>query len=195
MTYKIQRLLMNGPKRFLFAIFYKFKLGSFGWKSIIINPLRLDGKKRIFIGNNVIVNYKTWLASTPETGYKKGLLILEDGCRIGNFNHIYATHSVVLHKNVLTADKVYISDNTHRYEDIYEAIYKQPIEQKGAVEIGEGSWLGESVCVIGAKIGVHCIIGANSVVTKDIPDYCVAVGVPAKIIKRFDFKCKKWVKV
>ena len=50
------------------------------------------------------------------------------------------------------------------------------------------------MCVIGAKIGKHCVIGANSVVTKDIPDYCIAVGIPAKVIKRYDFEKKQWIK-
>lgn len=54
--------------------------------------------------------------------------------------------------------------------------------------IGEESWLGENVCVLSAKIGRYCIIGLNSVVTKDVPDYCVATGMPAKIIKRFDIE-------
>ena len=67
--------------------------------------------------------------------------------------------------------------------------------QKKPVIIGEGSWIGENVCIIGASVGKHCVIGANAVVTKDIPDYCVAVGTPAKIIKKYDTKIKKWIKV
>ena len=62
----------------------------------------------------------------------------------------------------------------------------------GEVEIGEGSWIGEGVCVIGAKIGRHCVVGANAVVTKDIPDNTVAVGVPAKVIKKWDEESKTW---
>jgi len=122
-------------------------------------------------------------------------LVIEDGCVIGHFNHIYATKSIILHKNVLTADKVYISDNLHNYEDINTPILSQPIKQNGIVEIGEGSWLGENVCVIGASIGKHCVIGSNSVVTHDIPNYCVAVGVPAKVIKKYDFEKKEWIKI
>jgi acetyltransferase-like isoleucine patch superfamily enzyme len=121
--------------------------------------------------------------------------VIGDGSCIGNFNHIYATKSIVIGKNVLTADKVYISDNLHGYEDISLPILHQPIKQIGTVIIGDGSWLGENVCVIGAKIGVNCVIGANSVVTKDIPDYCVAVGSPAKIIKRYCFEKQEWLKV
>ena len=50
-------------------------------------------------------------------------------------------------------------------------------------------------CIIGASVGKHCVIGANAVVTKDVPDYCVAVGAPAKIIKKYNLKNKKWEKI
>lgn len=171
------------------------RFGKFGKESFLQKPLRINGTKSIFIGNNVFIQNKTWLASEPITGEKKSKLVIEDGCTIGNFNHIYATKSIILHKNVLTADKVYISDNLHGYEDIGLPIKNQPIIQNGTVEIGEGSWLGENVCVLGVHIGKHCVIGANSVVTKYIPDYCVAVGAPAKVIKRYDFNENKWKKI
>ena len=79
------------------------------------------------------------------------------------------------------------------YDWLY--IYKQGVGSLSPVVIGEGSWLGENVCVCGAKVGKHCVIGANSVVTTDIPDYCVAVGSPAKVVKRFDFDRSEWVRV
>ena len=128
----------------------------------------------------------------PLTGCSDSRLVFEDGCVIGHFNHIYATKSIVLHKNVLTADRVYISDNMHGYEDVKIPIMYQPIMQNGTVEIGEGTWLGENVCVLGVKIGKHCVIGANSVVTHDIPDYSVAVGVPAKVIRQYNPCSQKW---
>lgn len=168
------------------------RFGKFGKESFIQKPLRINGSKSIYIGNHVFIQYKTWLASEPLTGEKKSKLVIEDGCTIGHFNHIYATKSIILHKDVLTADKVCISDNMHGYDNISIPIKKQPIIQKGTVEIGEGSWLGENVCVIGAHIGKHCVIGANSVVTRNIPDYCVAVGAPAIVIKRFDFERNLW---
>jgi len=179
------------PFRLLKAVFYKLKFRRFGWLSYVNKPLRIDGAKRISVGNKCTIQYKTWLAALPLTG-QDAQLVIEDGCNIGNFNHIYSTHSVILRRNVLTADKVYISDNLHGYEDITIPICRQPIVQKPVVEIGEGSWLGENVCVIGAKIGKHCVIGANSVVTKDIPDYSIAVGAPAKVIKQYDFNENKW---
>lgn len=174
------------------VIFYKPIFGSISIKAIIDSPLKINGASHIYIGS-VYVGYKSWLAARPHTGYKDVKLVIEDGCSIGNFNHIYATKSIVIHKNVLTADKVYISDNMHGYENVNIPIMNQPIVQHGEVEIGEGSWLGENVCVLGARIGKHCVIGANSVVIKDIPDYCVAVGSPAKIIKQYRNNC--WERV
>jgi acetyltransferase-like isoleucine patch superfamily enzyme len=56
----------------------------------------------------------------------------------------------------------------------------------------QGAWLGENVCVIGASIGKNSVIGANSVVTKNIPDYCVAVGSPAKVIKKYNVEKQIW---
>ena len=66
------------------------------------------------------------------------------------------------------------------------------MKQLGDVEIGEGTWLGQNVCVLGAKIGRQCVVGANSVVTTFIPDHCVAVGAPAIIIRRFHAETGEW---
>lgn len=175
-----------------FRLIYKKSFKNFGCKSAILFPLNIEGIHNISIGKNVYVAYKSWLAAVPHTGAEKCELIIDDGTSIGNFNHIYATKSIIIGKNVLTADKVYISDNLHGYEDVVLPIIKQSIKQINTVVIGEGTWLGENVCVIGAQIGRNCVIGANSVVTKYIPDYCVAVGSPAKVIKRYSFDRKQW---
>ena len=165
-----------------------------GNKSRIVNPLKIEGFNNISIGKNVIIQYNTWLAALPLTGLKSCNLFIGDGSRIGNFNHIYATSEIKIGNKVLTADKVFISDNTHTYEDITTSITQQPIKQLKKVIIGDGAWLGENVCVLGASVGKGCVIGANSVVTKDIPDYSVAVGTPAAIIKRYSFADSKWLK-
>ena len=82
----------------------------------------------------------------------------------------------------------------HCFEDINTPIKNQPIKQLKIVVIGEGCWIGEHVSIIGASVGKHSVVGANSVVTHDIPDYCVAVGSPARIIKRYNFDTKQWEK-
>ncbi|MCP4650701.1 MAG: acyltransferase [PVC group bacterium] len=141
-----------------------------------------------------VVQKYTWLFALQIDEHVPELVIKE-GCSIGDFNHIAAVRKVIIGKNVLTANRVYISDNIHCYKDVNTPIMHQPVEFKSEVAIGDGSWIGENVCVIGAKIGKNCVIGANSVVTNDIPDYCVAVGAPAKIIKRFNAATKEWKKV
>ncbi len=175
--------------RFLLLNRYRFK--NVGKGARIYNPLRIDGISRISIGDHTIVSEGTWLAAMPLTG-KDAQLVISDGVCLGHFNHIYATGSIVIENNVLTADKVYISDNLHSYEDVNLPVIQQPIKQCKPVVIGEGSWLGENVCVIGASIGKHCVIGANAVVTKDIPDYSVAVGAPARVIKKYNVIEKSW---
>ena len=180
--------------KWLRYIFYYKRIFAYVHKNASINsPLHIDGPYNMYIGN-IHVGYKTWLAAMPLTDAAKCKLTISDGCILGHFNHIYATGELIIEKNVLTADRVYISDNLHGYENVELPILEQPIKQNGHVVIGEGSWLGENVCVVGASVGKHCVIGANSVVTKDIPDYCVAVGIPAKVIKRYDFESGKWVR-
>jgi acetyltransferase-like isoleucine patch superfamily enzyme len=167
----------------------KLEKGAF-----VKQPMKVDGYKNIEIAKNVFIGYKAWLAALPLTGAKECSLQFGEGCSIGNFNHIYATQKIVFGKNVLTADKVYISDNLHQYEDISTPILQQPIKQLKEVYIGEGAWIGENACIIGACIGKQSVIGSNAVVTKNIPDYCIAVGSPAYIIKRYCFDTKKWRK-
>lgn len=174
---------------------YIGKFRHIGHNSIIINPLQIGGGgKSITIGKNTVIQYKSWIEANPLTGEPEAKLIIGDGCAIGHFNEIYATKSIIIENNVLTADRVYISDNLHGYENPEIPVIKQPIKQNGTVHIGEGSWLGVGVAVMGANIGKHCVIGANAVVTKDIPDYSVAVGIPAKIIKRYNIESGKWEK-
>lgn len=184
-------------KRIIFWKQYRCysKFGHFGDFSYIKNPLRIHGFENIKIGHNVHIKERCWLAAEPLTGCDKVQLLIDDGAVIGDYNHIIATSSVIIEKKVLTANHVYISDNIHGYQDVKTPIVEQPIQQLSDVVIGEGSWIGENVCVIGASIGRHCVIGANAVVTKDIPDYCVAVGAPAHIIKRYDEVNHIWRKI
>lgn len=172
----------------------KSKFGSIGHNCRIISPLKIQGKSGIAIGNNVIIEYKTWLAAHAISPDNEARLEIGSGSQIGHFNHIYATRNIHIGKNVLTADRVYISDNLHSYEDTTTSIMHQPVKQISDVFIGEGTWIGEGACIIGVKIGKGCVIGANAVVTKDIPDYCVAVGIPARVIKRYDRQSQTWIK-
>lgn len=180
--------------RLILTPYYKFYFAAFGSQSKILKPTGIDGPKRIFIGNKVLISCYGWLAANPLTGNKNCKLIIGDGTYIGRFAHIYATSKIEIGKKVLIADKVYISDNLHGYKNINMPVIDQPIVQTNEVVIGDGAWLGENVCIVGASVGKNCVIGANAVVTKNIPDYCIAVGIPAQIIKRYNFETNVWQK-
>ncbi len=186
--------LIKLPFKYARYLRRKSIFGAIGFHTSIGKALRITCPQSIYLGDNVSIAPYAWLAAEPHNTEGYARLVIKDGCTIGDFSHIYATNEVIIEENVLTANFVYISDTNHEYSDINLPILKQPI-RKSKVRIGEGSWLGEHVSVCGASIGKHCIIGANSVVTKDIPDYCVAVGSPAKIIKRYSFDENKWKKI
>lgn len=172
---------------------YKMLFGNMGSSTRLIRTT-VNGHARIFIGSKVYINDKGWLACEPLTGNAEPKLIIGDGTYIGRFCHIYATSKIEIGKKVLMADKVYISDNLHSYENVDLPVIDQPIKQTNPVIIGDGAWLGENVCVIGASVGKNSVIGANSIVNKDIPDFCVAIGSPAVIIKRYNAETKQWQK-
>lgn len=188
--------IISIPIRIAKYLIYKCQFGSIGLRTYIEKPLRIEHKENIYLENGVSIASYCWLAANPKTSVNgKARLIIKKGCSIGDFAHIYATEEILIDKDVLLANYVYISDNIHGYEDINTSIKCQPIVQKQIVHIGEGSWIGEHASIIGASIGKHCVIGANSVVTHDIPDYSIAVGSPAKVIKKYNFDTQKWEKV
>ena len=190
----IHMRLANAVRARLFRLLHARRFGHFGHGTVVLAPIAVEGAERIHLGGKVYVAHQTCLAAVPHTGSSDCRLEIGDGSRIGRFNHFYATRRVVLGAKVLTANNVYISDNLHGYRDPDKAVLDQPVEQLGDVEIGDGSWLGHNVCVLGVKIGRHCVVGANAVVTRDLPDYSIAVGAPAVVIRRYDVDSATWRK-
>lgn len=185
----------NAVRARLFRLFLARRFAQFGKRSLVVAPTGIEGEQRIRIGSDVYVAAQSCLAAQPLTGTDACRLEIGDGSRIGRFNHIYATRSVVLGRKVLTANGVYIADNRHMFEDTGTAVVDQPVKQLADVLIGDGAWLGHNVAIIGASVGRGSVIGANSVVTHDIPDFCIAVGAPARVIKRFDPTNGAWIAV
>ena len=114
-----------------------------------------------------------------------GRVRIGKGSEIGERCRISIINSLEIGEKVLLSPNVYITDCDHEYRNTNIPVIDQGIVQKGQkVSIGEGSYIGINVVIVGnIKIGKHCVIGANSVVTKDVPDYSVAVGSPARVIK------------
>lgn len=186
--------ILRGVKKICHYIKWKPRIKSFGFRSEIIKPHIVRGN--IKIGKNVIIKEGCWLETSELTGNSDSLIRIGENCDIGRFVELFATKEIILENDVLLGERIYISDNLHRYEDISKPIHSQGVIQNGhGVTVGEGTWIGSGACVLGASIGKHCVVGCNAVVNKDIPDYCVAVGVPAKIIKKYNSETRSWEKV
>lgn len=109
-------------------------------------------------------------------------------CNFGDFLHLTCIKKITIGNNVLTGRWVTISDNGHGETD-YQTLQIPPIirrlSYKGPVIIGDNLWIGDKATILsGIRIGNGVVIAANAVVTKDIPSFCIAVGNPAKVIKR-----------
>ena len=189
----VPRLLVK-----LWSVWFMVRFGPafrvLGSGAFLFRPFRVDGAAGIELGERSVLQRGTWLYCCGVEGVSASLKIGK-GSVFGYNNHIAAVREVVIGDYVLTANNVYISDNLHGYEDISKPVMHQPVRFKSAVSIGDGSWIGENACIIGARIGRNCVIGANAVVTSDVPDYCVAVGIPAVVTRKFDVNQKKWVAV
>ena len=129
-------------------------------------------------------------------------IVFGNNVQINDYVHISAIEKVDIGDNVLMASHVYISDNSHgQYKGVEgdTAPSVPPIKRPyfvAPVKIGNNVWLGEGVIVMpGVTIGDGCVIGAHSIVNKDIPANTVAVGSPAKIVKKYNENLKVWEKV
>ncbi len=182
--------------------FYSFLLsksaGSWGHNTKIYPPFCSHNLKQFFIGNNATIHSYGWIECVTSYCKQKYYPHLEigDNAYIGHRVHIICCGTMSIGRGVMMADGVYISDNLHGYEDISLPVEKQPLNHPGPVTIEDEVWLGENVCVLpGVTIGKHSVVGANSVVSRNIPPYSVAVGAPAKVIKQYNHESKKWEKV
>jgi len=158
---------------------------SFGVRSVIEPPVRLAGEARISIGDDVFVGAGSWLQTLDGPGHS-GVLEVGDGTSMSGHCVLSAACSVRVGRKVLLARNVYISDHIHAYDDPTRAVLDQGLARLEPVVIGDGAWLGQNVVVCpGVTIGRGAVIGANAVVLNDVPDYAVAVGVPASVVRRF----------
>jgi acetyltransferase-like isoleucine patch superfamily enzyme len=172
---------------YLSILFYRMLgpfFGSMGRRVRIVRPLRIFGARYCHFGDDSVLQYGAYVAAL-NTFAQPPLLRIGARTMIGNHAHIVVTRRVEFGESVLTADRLFVSDNAHGYDDPNVPVRDQGLVQLAEVRIGDGSWIGENVCISGASIGRNCVIAANSVVTRDIPDHCVAGGAPARIIKRY----------
>ena len=164
--------------------------GSFGQHSVIcFPPNTIFNEGYIHIGRNTMIGPHCTLSAGMVPGQvclTDRVVEIGDRCLIGKGSGIVGHFSIVIEDDVWTGHHVYITDQNHGYERTDLPISRQTQPER-AVHIGAGSWIGAgSVILPGSRIGRHVTIGANSVVTGVIEDHSVAVGAPARVIRRLN---------
>jgi len=105
-----------------------------------------------------------------------------------------AHEAIVIEDDVMFAANVNLTDGFHGFENADEPYKYQPISRIAPIVIKRGCWIGQNAVILpGVTIGELSIIGANSVVTKDIPARCIAIGAPARVIRKWDAGTRQWV--
>ena len=169
----------------LFTWLIASQFREIGSGSRISPPFRFWGLHQISIGEMVMVHQFIWIQAIGDEGSNEAAkIIIKSHARIGMGAHISAVRQIVIGEHVMLGRNVYISDHLHGYKDTTTLIANQGIDDIKPVSIGRGSWLGNNVAVLpGASIGEHCVIGVNSVVSTPVPDFSVAVGMPARVVR------------
>ncbi|MGH7828213.1 MAG: acyltransferase [Candidatus Binatia bacterium] len=167
----------------------------------IVNPEFISFGDHVWLGPGCLI---TAVKRNPPSSLmhpekKYDVQTFSPGIRIGHRVNssgnltIGSVEQVDIDDDVLLASNVTILDNLHGYDTPDEPYKYQPLKRIAPVTVKRGCWIGQNVVILpGATIGEMSVIGANSVVTRSIPDRCIAVGTPARIIKRWDERTRQW---
>jgi lipopolysaccharide O-acetyltransferase len=169
---------------------------------ILRRPFYMRGKRWISIGAGFISGPRLRLDALPIAKTTAPILTIGDNVQVNDTVHVGAVQSVTIGNRVLIASNVFITDHNHgtysedgEHSDPHVPPALRPLSCS-PVRIEDDVWIGEYVVVLpGVTIGRGSIIGAMSVVSRDIPPYSIAVGSPARIVKQFDAESQRWEKV
>ncbi|MDZ7372499.1 MAG: acyltransferase [candidate division KSB1 bacterium] len=168
---------------------------TFGTNVVIRHPRKIEIGDNVVIDDNCVLDAKGWanqgirigngvfLGRNTILSCKNGDIAIDDGANIGFNCEVFSAGSVRLGKNILVAAYSYFVGGTHTFARTDVPIIDQPREARG-IEIGDNAWIGAHVVVLdGCRVGRDAIIGAGAVVNSDIPDYAIAVGMPARVVR------------
>jgi len=198
---KVLFLLQRVIFRAFFKHYYKRRFNFYGegigwgrqFGPLIPPSIKIACPENISLGDGCQFDEYTQLLATPHSR-----LIIGKRVRFANgFAHVTASFDTIeIEDDCLFAAFVLIINGNHGYKDIETPIKYQESYSTGPILIRAGSWIGRGACIMGGvTIGKNSVVGANSVVTESVPDYCLAAGNPAKVIKKYNFESKTWEKV
>ncbi len=178
-VYYWERILVHAYSAILSSRFGKIGAGTY----IQYKARRLEGLKSVCVGTRSEFGRGLRL-----TSWEHGKITIGNRCHFGDYNHITSVNSIMIGDDLLTGDNVLISDNSHgtsSADSLTIAPIERPVVSKGPVTIGDKVWIGQNCCILGGvNIGDCAVVAANSVVTHDVPPYCVVAGAPAKVVKQ-----------
>lgn len=163
-----------------------------GKRASINKPKYLTLSDNVRIGNDTRLSFYDSFNGqklNPDLTFGKNVYI-------GNRFTVLCADIVSIGENVLIASDVLITSENHGMDAENELPYSKQSLVTNKVVIENNVWIGEKVTILpGVTIGMRSIIGAGSVVTKDIPPYTIAVGSPAKVVKKYNFEIHDWISV
>jgi acetyltransferase-like isoleucine patch superfamily enzyme len=155
-------------------------LGRLGHGSSIGPGWRIESPASVFIGDNVLMGRDGWISFDPDSR-SQARLTVGSGSYIGNYFLVSLSRKIAIAEKVMISDRVYIGDSNHRHSAPNMPIIDQGLVYEGDVTIGAGSWISVGAAILpGVTIGKNCVVGANAVVTRDVPDGVTVGGVPAR---------------
>lgn len=166
-------------------IFYRFMFKSMGRKSVVYSPMMICNADCIEIGENVSIWDGARLEAVRDPYGRTPFLSIGSNTNIEQDVHIVCHNRVKIGKDVSITGRCAIVDVNHPYDNVSGGKIGTQIEDVDSfVEIGDGAFLGYG-CVIlpNVRVGKRAVVGANSVVTRDVPDFAVVAGAPARLIK------------
>lgn len=180
----------------LYSNWYKIFLGEVGKGSVIRRHCSFAGNAIGSISFGVCCDIDSYCVleayhfSSSESRQTKPIISIGNNCIFGQYTHLTAVKGITIGDNLLTGRFVLITDNSHgsfTKEELAIHPSNRKVMSKGEVIIGKNVWIGDKVSILpGVHIGDGCVIGANTVVTHNIPPYSLVVGNPGKIIKTLD---------
>lgn len=168
-----------------YAVLHYHRFGAIGKKTFFCDPIFLSGTRYMYLGDRVGIWHHARVEAIDEWEGQRFMpkLIIGDNVNIGQNCHITLAESIIIEKNVVCSARVTITDISHMIDDIERAVLDQGL-MTSPVKICEGAFIGiNSTILPGVTIGRHAVVGAGSVVTKDVPDYTTVAGVPARVIE------------
>ncbi len=173
--------------------YYKLFFQNIGHNTRIHSPLLIRYPQNISIGKNVFIREGIRIEAIVNRDRFTNIHI-GDNTSIEQNCHITGGGELIIGNNIVMAYGAMITDIDHEYREIEINILKQPLIIRKTI-IGDNCFIGSGAKIqAGTILGKQCIVGTNAVVRGIFPDYCVIVGAPAKIVKRYNPKTEKWEK-